>query len=59
MPTERVVNPVTYFNVYYQDHSLLYYALVCRFYVYAYQNASICLKPFHALYPIYHHPIRV
>ena len=46
---ERVVNPNTYFHLYYPDHSLLSPTLVLRFSDYAYQTTSPYLQLFHTL----------
>ena len=56
---ERVVNPDTYFNLYYPDHSLLSPTLVLRFPDYAYQTTSPYLQLFHALYSLHYNPTRI
>ena len=57
MPTGRVVNVINYFNVYYQNHSLLHHSLVPWTYFYTYQYTLICSPLSIVLYTLYDNPI--
>ena len=54
-----MVNPNTYFNQYYPDHSLLSPTMVLRFPDYAYQTTSTYLQLFHALSSLHYNPTRI